>query len=44
MSYKLTYTRQQDQDYLDTVETGKVGSGTDDYHDSEHIPVINQDL
>lgn len=44
MSYKLTYTGQQVQDYLDKVATGQVGGGTGDYNELEHIPVINQDL
>ena len=44
MSYKLTYTGQQVQDYLDKVATGQVGGGTNDYNKLEHAPVINQDL
>ena len=44
MSYKLTYTGQQVQDYLDKVATGQVGGGTSDYDKLEHIPVVNQDL
>lgn len=44
MSYKLTYTGQQVQDYLDKVATGQVGGGTNDYDKLEHVPVINQDL
>lgn len=43
MSYKLTYTGQQVQDYLDKVATGQVG-GTDDYNALENKPVINADL
>ena len=44
MSYKLTYTGQQVQGYLDKVATGQVGGGTNDYNKLEHAPVINQDL
>ena len=43
MSYKLTYTGQQVQDYLTKVATGQVG-GTDDYNTLENKPVINADL
>lgn len=43
MSYKLTYTGQQVQDYLTKVATGQVG-GTDDYNTLENRPVINADL
>ena len=44
MSYKLSYTGQQVQSYLDKVATGQAGGGTKDYNTLEHIPVINQDL
>lgn len=44
MSYKLTYTGQQVQGYLDKVATGQAGGGTKDYNTLEHIPIINQDL
>lgn len=44
MSYKLSYTGQQVQNYLDKVATGQAGGGTGDYNELEHIPVINQDL
>ena len=43
MSYKLTYTGQQVQDYLDKVATGQVG-GTSDYDTLENRPIINADL
>lgn len=43
MSYKLTYTGQQVQDYLTKVATGQVG-GTDNYDTLENRPVINADL
>ena len=43
MSYKLTYTGQQVQDYLDKVATGQVG-GTSDYDTLENRPIINVDL
>lgn len=44
MSYKLTYTGQQVQGYLDKVATGQGGGGTSDYNKLDNIPVINQDL
>ena len=44
MSFKLTYTGQQVQSYLDRVATGQAGGGTFDYDKLEHIPVVNQDL
>lgn len=44
MSYKLKYTGQQVQGYLDKVATGQAGGGTKDYNTLEHIPIINQDL
>ena len=37
MSYKLTYTGQQVQDYLDKVATGQVGGGTGDRYTPYHI-------
>ncbi len=44
MSFKLTYTGQQVQSYLDKVATGQAGGGTKDYNTLEHVPIINQDL
>lgn len=44
MSYKLTYTGQQVQDYLEKVATGQAGGGTSDYDELENKPIVNQDL
>lgn len=44
MSYKLTYTGQQVQDYLDKIATGQVGGGTEDYNELLNKPIINADL
>lgn len=44
MSYKLTYTGQQVQEYLDRVAIGQAGGGTSNYNELEHVPVVNQDL
>lgn len=43
MSYKLKYTGQQVEEYLEKVATGQVG-GTDNYDTLENRPVINADL
>lgn len=43
MSYKLKYTGQQVEEYLEKVATEQVG-GTDNYDDLKNKPIINADL
>lgn len=43
MSYKLKYTGQQVEEYLEMVATGQAG-GTVNYNDLGNVPIVNQDL
>lgn len=44
MSYKLKYTGQQVEEYLERVASGQGGGGTEDYNDLKNKPIINADL